>query len=288
MSQVYLFDTETKKVKKISNNSKEDTDAPLGRVNHASVIINDKLYIFGGETKEGNYLNDMWDFDLFTNTWTEVTYSSDDIPFGRSGHSMVHYESSLFIFGGKAGNMNETNDLWKFNLTSKHFTILHDVLIEQFTEKELLEYQPKKEDESNKGKSFKILTKKDIPALNPLSKSYKNPEKVVKKNEIGKSLIMQEFRMKCEKELCKSPLASKIKKSIIYNLETDMTQVLNRLNTLFQTKHHRSQIQDLVLCGVPPLPRDGQSAVLHEDKLIIFGGDRNKFPFNDLFAFSLK
>jgi hypothetical protein len=246
------------------------------------------MYVFGGETKEGNYLNDMWVFDFITNKWSEVVYSSDDIPFGRSGHSMVLFNDYLYIFGGKAGNMNETNDLWKFDLKTKVFTLIHDVLIEQYTEKELLEHQPKKEDESSKGKTFKILTKKDIPALNPINKNVKGLDQSVKKKETIKSIQIQEFRHNCEKELIKSPLASKIKKSIIYNLETDMSQVFLRLNTLITLKNYKSQILDNLLSGIPPLPRDGHSVVLDGDRLVIFGGDRNKFPFNDLFSFNLK
>jgi hypothetical protein len=37
-----------------------------------------------------------------------------------------------------------------------------------------------------------------------------------------------------------------------------------------------------------PNPRDGHTAVLYGDEMIIFGGDRNKFPFNDLFSFKFE
>jgi hypothetical protein len=43
------------------------------------------------------------------------------------------------------------------------------------------------------------------------------------------------------------------------------------------------------IIGSVPEPRDGQSCVLFEgNKLVVFGGDRNKFPFNDLFIFDTK
>lgn len=37
-----------------------------------------------------------------------------------------------------------------------------------------------------------------------------------------------------------------------------------------------------------PSARDGHSAVMFGDKMIIFGGDRHHMPFNDLFIFDLK
>ncbi len=37
-----------------------------------------------------------------------------------------------------------------------------------------------------------------------------------------------------------------------------------------------------------PYPRDGHSAHLFENNMIIFGGDRNRFPYNDLFVFKLE
>ena len=36
-----------------------------------------------------------------------------------------------------------------------------------------------------------------------------------------------------------------------------------------------------------PCPRDGHSGVIYMDRLIIFGGDRNKVTLNDLFTLNL-
>ena len=37
--------------------------------------------------------------------------------------------------------------------------------------------------------------------------------------------------------------------------------------------------------GIVPLPRDGHSSFVYNDKFYVFGGDRNKYPFNDFFIF---
>ena len=40
------------------------------------------------------------------------------------------------------------------------------------------------------------------------------------------------------------------------------------------------------IVGEVPAPRDGQSVCVYDGKLVVFGGDRFKFPFNDLFFYS--
>ena len=39
--------------------------------------------------------------------------------------------------------------------------------------------------------------------------------------------------------------------------------------------------------GIRPNPRDGHSVVIHEGRMIVFGGDRHHMPFNDMFALDL-
>lgn len=269
----------------INRNNRNIT--PLARVNHSSCILNDILYIFGGETKEGDYLNDMWSFNLLTHQFSQIIYETkpEDLPVGRSGHTMVACNGSLFVFGGKGGNMNEANDLWKFDLQQKKFILIHDTLLELFTEKELQDHQPKKEEPIDRKKTFRVLTKKDIPSLNPMNKSKKDFD--IKKKSMHRSMYLEKTKFCYENEVLKSPLEAKIRKSIIYNQENDMNGVLHRLSTLFQSHSHKSLLQETYVSGVPPLPRDGHSCLVYENRLIIFGGDRNKFPFNDLFTFSL-
>jgi hypothetical protein len=40
--------------------------------------------------------------------------------------------------------------------------------------------------------------------------------------------------------------------------------------------------------GKKPCARDGHVAVIIEDELIIFGGDRHQMSFNDIFKLNLK
>jgi hypothetical protein len=51
------------------------------------------------------------------------------------------------------------------------------------------------------------------------------------------------------------------------------------------------QIKKVEVCGVirgkMPAARDGHSAVLHGEQMIIFGGDRHRMPFSDTYSFDL-
>ena len=72
-----------------------------------------------------------------------------------------------------------------------------------------------------------------------------------------------------------------MKHSSIFNLDNkDVNNAILALDMLLPYKVGNEGIRI-------PLPRDGQSLDLYDNKLIIFGGDRNKYPFNDLYFFNL-
>lgn len=111
--------------KEINNN-----DFPCGRMLHSAIIHNDHLYVFGGKTGDGIYLNDFWRFSLFSKAWEKIRVDGE-VPKGRSGHTMVSCESCIYIFGGKVGDLQERNEFWKFDVEKNSFAIVHDTMLEQ-------------------------------------------------------------------------------------------------------------------------------------------------------------
>ena len=85
------------------------------------VSYNKKIIIFGGQSERNiqTLFNDIWEYDISSNTWSEI----DDIigykPSKRYGHSAVIYNDNMIIFGGDDMLPPNTylNDLWSFNLT---------------------------------------------------------------------------------------------------------------------------------------------------------------------------
>src|SRR4051812_34118792 len=96
------------------------------------------------------------------------------------------------------------------------------------------------------------------------------------------TFLMENGSQYFETELLKSPNSKKMKNSIIYKMESkNENQTLIKKLTLMLSKSINYDDNTRVKNGVLPIPRDGHTANVFEDKMIVFGGDRNKFPFND-------
>ena len=47
------------------------------RASHASVVNENKLYIFGGQDDDNNKLNDFWELDLATGNYKETEVKNE-------------------------------------------------------------------------------------------------------------------------------------------------------------------------------------------------------------------
>lgn len=132
LNEVFVYDIKQNLWNKI-NYEQNIKNLPIGRMLHASTILNNSLYIYGGKTGDGIYLNDIWKFDLDLRTWEEILVEGE-VPKGRSGHSLICHENSLYIFGGKVGDLQERNEFWKFDTERKVFSLIHDTMLEQHSD----------------------------------------------------------------------------------------------------------------------------------------------------------
>ena len=65
------------------------------------------MYIHGGKLKGSpTALNDMWKFNLFSESWSQV-FSFDDFP-AMSGHKIYYYNDRIFFIG--------STDIYEYNL----------------------------------------------------------------------------------------------------------------------------------------------------------------------------
>ena len=169
---------------------------------------------------------------------------------------------------------------------SKQFTLIHDTLLEQYNKAEILELG-KKDESFNGGKSsFKVLSKKEMEERkNPFSKNYSNRKSSLPKN-LGRSQSTMNMKNKFEKEIFANSGFHSMKYRSIFTLDDKgVYQAIQDLNMILPFKIGK-KVGDS-LSGHVPLPRDGQSMNVFNNQLIIFGGDRNKYPFNDLFFFKV-
>ncbi len=115
-SKLFSFDIETSEWKVISDLSKATDTHPETRDEHAAVLWNDTIVIFGGNV-QGFKSNDVWFYHIKENRWEEV--KADSSPPERSNHAYGLVGDTLYIFGGKDIENNKMKDLWAFDCNSK-------------------------------------------------------------------------------------------------------------------------------------------------------------------------
>jgi len=114
--------------------------------------------------------------------------------------------------------------------------------------------------------------------MNESLKSHVQPNK----NFIGHDKYHENF----ENMVLGSPNTKKIKLSMIYRMEIP-DYILRQRTTMLDRTNNQVTLNERFKLGVVPEPRDGHTAEIYKDNMmIIFGGDRNKFSFNDLHIFN--
>ena len=73
---------------------------------------------------------------------------------------------------------------------------------------------------------------------------------------------------------------------MIYRMDNSTENIQKGKATMSEKSSNSISVTDRIKKGVVPEPRDGHTAEFYNDNMIIFGGDRNKFTFNDLYVFN--
>ena len=336
---VYSFDIQTKEVKNLTENLGDDK-MPLPRQDHAAVLYNGCLYVYGGIGPDSKIYDDMWKFNLSDNTWEQLktqnqidkenrkkqkkmekekeqngekieeeeeTDDDDDEedieedkkdirPKGRSGHSMVCVGDMFYIFGGKTGLIKESNEIWEFNPNDINYGCVHETLLEQFTKEELNRISAENKDDKQ---GFRWLTRGEVerrtnPSFNDNIKENDKKKKKNKKKDKSKKKENNDKKNDNKNEqnkdiegkyadqvLCR-PNVVKMRKTLIFT--SDPEKIKEGLKTLSKDEKEKLNPNIVRIKGELPEPRDGQSVCVEGTDLYIFGGDRFKFPFNDLFV----
>eukprot|EP00210_Caulerpa_lentillifera_P002731 g2611.t1 len=95
---------------------------PIARYEHGVALINDQLYIIGGNCTGGKYLNDIWRFDLASLSWMNLAPSNldDSLLPPIAGHTVVPWRGSLLVLGGhvKSKDVSEKMPIRSLDLQS--------------------------------------------------------------------------------------------------------------------------------------------------------------------------
>ncbi|GKU97722.1 hypothetical protein SLEP1_g10827 [Rubroshorea leprosula] len=97
---------------------------PKARYEHAAAVVQDKMYIFGGN-HNGRYLSDLHVLDLRSWTWSKVDakadlesseLSSPVVVTPCAGHSLIPWENKLLSIAGHTKDPSETIQVKAFDL----------------------------------------------------------------------------------------------------------------------------------------------------------------------------
>jgi len=101
------------------------TTSPSPRYEMSMATANGVAVLFGGRncTDSGDSLGDTWEYNLSTNTWTQVNPSTRPAP--RRGASLVREPSgnSVIMVGGYR-NPSYSNEIWRYSPSTDLWTLL--------------------------------------------------------------------------------------------------------------------------------------------------------------------
>lgn len=100
---------------------RKDKNAPKSIDEHTATLVNEKLYIFGGNIS-GFKSNQIFVFDISKKKWSAI--ETENGPCERSCHSATLSKECIYVFGGKDQDTNKLNDLWEFNIKTSKWTEL--------------------------------------------------------------------------------------------------------------------------------------------------------------------
>ncbi len=98
---------------------------PSARLDITAASDGAHAWIFGGASTFLDSLDDLWQFDFATNTWTELP-ESGAVPSGRTSYALEYWQGGLFLIGGH-DTVSVKRDAWRYDLAAQAWTKLASV-----------------------------------------------------------------------------------------------------------------------------------------------------------------
>jgi N-acetylneuraminic acid mutarotase len=96
-------------------------DVPHGRAGHTACVYGDCIYYFGGNYFESiqaqQFFNTLYIFNTTTRTWTKDPADTSQI-LGRYHHAAEVVGEKMYIYGGKAKDNKDLNDIYVYDFAS--------------------------------------------------------------------------------------------------------------------------------------------------------------------------
>lgn len=253
----------------------ESINSIAPRWGQAIVATQRSLYIIGGY-KAQSYLGDFWKLDIETNQMRQLTLNASlrfNSPLARSNHSAIHYDNSIYIFGGASSSKTKFNDCLKLNLKTNRVTALKTTGAAP---------EPRTYHAATLVDKYMIVIGGEGEVdLNDLW-ALDLEEKVWTKLRFeGDKFTARRFHTAVTQDNkvyvfggCHDEYSYDFLNEVV---ELDFTSFVEGWGSEIDTKVVRAT-------GEVPMPRWGHSASIYEGKMYVFGG-RNCDDLNDFFAF---
>jgi N-acetylneuraminic acid mutarotase len=125
--------------------TEDDGELPEKRIGQSITRFGDLVFISNGFNGEC-FLHDLFEFNMETLIWTEITQSGIETLSERAGNSLIYYDGTLIMYGG---------DNKKSTLKDVHILRLDQEIIEKYEDYE--EYT-KETEEENTGSDWKAIS----------------------------------------------------------------------------------------------------------------------------------
>ena len=129
LNDLYSYDPSNKKWTNLSVPA--SGSAPQARYGHTAVMIDDKMYVFGGFDTSYNYLGDLFVYDPQAGgRWTNLSTPATAVkPDPRVYHASEVIDKKLYIFGGMTDASNAANDLFSYDPSTQTWKNLSTPLV---------------------------------------------------------------------------------------------------------------------------------------------------------------
>lgn len=262
---------------------KTEAFTPPARSGAASVVVQKKLYMFGGYGGGTGRLDDFYSFSFETNTWEEVEVLSEAKPGCRENNGVVIGDSSrVYLFGGYNGNA-WLNDLWMFDIETKEWTCIQE---------------SRESDEANA-----LIRSNDTEDVYP-SRRFGYVSVVHEGKFIvfggfdGSSWLndMYEFNFstnKWKKIVCKGQLPS-VRSCPAWAKDSHYVYIhggydgVERKSDFMRVDLGTYTWHEMPSRGTPPSPRYFHSCCLYEDQMYVYGGYSGNVRLADMYVYNFE
>lgn len=260
---------------------------------HSAIVYKDLMIIFGGY-QGGSLVNKLYIQSLSDFTW--IQKEPDFFPSPRASHRAVLYNGHMWIYGGRSYDSNYLEDLWKLNLedwtwslieytgnapgvVSAHSACVYgEVMLIFGGVRDMLKETNEMFTYDFKANNW-VLIQTETDIEDPVSDKEHSEHTMKSKKtfESKRSLITGEGNLYSHSgNESKKP---KHKRNNSYKQGEDSRRS-------YRGNHGAKGMKGRVR-GKVPHSRDGHTANVFEDLMIIFGGDRHQMAFNDVYFYTI-